>query len=49
MDKKGRKSSQAERNPGAKKQCSDENIRRHLVNVQESRMNLDTADNGGKE
>lgn len=50
MDKEGRKSSQAEVNPCAKKQCCDQNIRRHLVNVQEFGMNLDTADEeGGKE
>lgn len=50
MDKEGRKSPQAEGNPCAKKQCCDENSRRHLVNVQESGMNLDFADDeGGKE
>lgn len=44
MDKKGRKSFQARRNLYTKKQWCDENIRRCLVNFQELRMNLETAD-----
>lgn len=33
--KEGRESSQAEVNPCAKRQCCNENIRRHLISVQE--------------
>lgn len=41
--KEGIKSFQVEGNPCAKKKYCSENIRRYLINVQEFRMNWDTA------